>query len=253
MKENFVVHPNYSSHSEAILKVLHAFDANPDFVVNGERNVIKKAPAAGMELNIKRFKRPNILNRIVYGSFRRSKARRSFEYAGKLQQLGIGTPSPVAYLERFSGGLRESFYVSEHLMYDLDFRTLNHNPTYPKRNEILRQMAAFTFKLHENGINFLDHSPGNTLIRKEEEGRYRFYLIDLNRMRFETMDFKKRMHNFRRLWLSKTMIKVMAREYADLYNKGYEEVHSLMTKFSRSFQKKINSKKLRRRRRNSKS
>src|SRR5690606_10873008 len=98
-----------------------------------------------------------------------------------------------------------------------DFRELIHNPQFRKRNEILKQFTKFTFKLHENGVNFLDHSPGNTLIMDNGNDNYQFYLIDLNRMRFEQMDFNARMNNFRRLWLSKTMMKVMAEEYAGLY------------------------------------
>lgn len=247
MKENFIVHPDFKGQSDAIYEALEIFDENTDLVVNGERNLIKKAVVGNLSLNIKRFKVPHLLNRIVYAWFRKSKAQRSYEYAEKLQELGIGTPSPIAYLERFSGGLTESFYVSEHLEYDFDFRTLNHNPQFPNRKEILRQMAAFTFKLHENGVNFLDHSPGNTLIKDRGDGTYGFYLIDLNRMRFENMSFAKRMHNFRRLWLSKTMIKIMASEYAELYGKSYETTHILMTKFSRAFQKRINRKKLKKR------
>ena len=99
--------------------------------------------------------------------------------------------------------------------YDFDFRVLNHNPKWPNRNEILRQVAEFTFNLHEKNINFLDHSPGNTLIVDKGEGKYDFYLIDLNRMRFEPMSFEQRMKNFRRLWLSKHMINVMADTYAE--------------------------------------
>ncbi len=93
----------------------------------------------------------------------------------------------------------------------------------------------------------MDHSPGNTLIMDHGNDNYEFYLIDLNRMRFEPMDFNARMHNFRRLWLSKTMMKVMAEEYAELYNKPVDGTYALMLKYSRGFQKKINSKKLRRR------
>jgi hypothetical protein len=166
-----------------------------------------------------------------------------------LIDLGINTPFPVGYSEAFSGGLKASYYISKHLDYDFDFRVLNHNPKWPNRNEILRQVAAFTYKLHENNINFLDHSPGNTLIVKKGEEDYEFYLIDLNRMRFEPMSFQKRMHNFRRLWLSKQMINVMSETYTNLYGKTYEQTHALMTKYSRAFQKKVNSKKLRKRRR----
>ncbi len=247
MRENFVIHPNYSHLAAKLGDVLHNFSKKGEYVTKGERNVIKMVQLDGTSFNIKKFKTPNPFQALVYQYIRKSKAKRSFEYASKLIELGIKTPFPVAYLEMFSGGLRESFYVSEHINYDFDFRELIHNPEFKKRNEVLRQFTRFTFKLHENGVNFLDHSPGNTLIIETSKNEFDFYLIDLNRMRFEPMDFNARMHNFRRLWLSKTMMKVMAEEYAQLYNKPVDETYALMLKYSRAFQKKINSKKLRRR------
>lgn len=81
------------------------------------------------------------------------------------------------------------------------------------------------------------------------DGTYDFYLIDLNRMRFESMSLDKRMHNLRRLWLSKTMIKIIAAAYANVYGSSYDETHLLLTKHSRAFQKKINAKKIRKKRR----
>lgn len=246
MRENFVIHPDHSKIATKLRDVFHNFSEKGEFVTKGDRNVIKRINIDGTSLNIKKFKTPNAFQSLVYEFIRKSKAKRSYEYASKLIGFGINTPFPIAYYEVFSGGLKESFYVSEHVEYDFDFRELIHNPGFEKRNEILKQFTHFTFKLHEHGVNFLDHSPGNTLILDKGNGNFEFFLIDLNRMRFETMDFEKRMHNFRRLWLSKSMIKVMAAEYARLYGKNFEETYFLMLKHSREFQKKINSKKLRR-------
>ncbi len=248
MREKFVVHSDYSHLSPKLRDILDNFPKNGEVVMQGARNEIRTVPCQEVQLNIKKFKTPNFFQSLVYRFLRKSKAQRSYEYAQELIRLGIKTPTPIAYLEVFSGGLKESFYVSEQIDYDFDFRELIHNPKFKKRNEVLRQFTRFTYKLHENGVNFLDHSPGNTLIIEREKGDFEFYLIDLNRMRFETMDFEKRMRNFRRLWLSKKMINVMAQEYATLLGKDLEETKALMTKHSREFQKKINSKKLRRRR-----
>lgn len=249
MRDNFVVHPHYSHLEKELQTALQNFDNNEDYVTRGQRNVIKRVKIGNTYFNIKKFKTPNQIQSLVYQFLRKGKAVRSFQYAKKLIDLGINTPFPVAYSERFSVGLGESYYVSEHLDYDFDFRELIHNPKFENRDEILRQFTQFTFKLHENNVNFLDHSPGNTLIvaKESDMSKFEFYLIDLNRMRFEPMDFEKRMHNFRRLWLSKKMIKIIAKEYALLYGKSYEEVQAMMAKYSRQFQKKINSKKLRRR------
>ncbi len=247
MPENFVITPKYSHLAEKLKDVLHNFSKKGEYVTKGDRNAIKMVQFEGISFNIKKFKTPNVFQALVYQFLRKSKAKRSFEYASKLIELGIKTPFPIAYLEVFSGGLQESFYISEHINYDFDFRELIHNPKFKKRNEVLRQFTKFTFMLHEKGVNFLDHSPGNTLIMDHGKDNYEFYLIDLNRMRFESMDFNARMHNFRRLWLSKTMMKVMAEEYAALYNKSVDGTYALMLHYSRAFQKKINSKKLRRR------
>lgn|SRR5690554_2167514 len=248
MHENFVVHSDYSKISPNLRKVLSNFSKSGEYVTQGERNEIKKIEVEGISLNIKKFKTPNPFQSIVYQFIRKGKAKRSYEFANRLIASGIKTPTPIGYLEIFSGGLKESFYVSEHVDYDFDFRNLIHHPKFKDRTEILRQFTHFTFKLHENNVNFLDHSPGNTLIIDKGNSEYEFYLIDLNRMRFEPMDFDKRMHNFRRLWLSKRMIRIMAKEYANLYGKSLEETEDLMTKYSRQFQKKIIRKKMKTRR-----
>ena len=189
---------------------------------------------------------------MIYRFFRKSKARRSFEYATNLISLGILTPFPIAYSETFGFGLKESYYICKHLTYDFDFRTLIHNPKFDHREEIIKQFVDFTYKLHESNVNFLDHSPGNTLIVKNEN-KYLFYLVDLNRMRFEKMGFSERMKNFRRLWMSTRMVRIIANRYATLDNREPDEVYKTLLFYSRKFQKKKNRKKLRRRKkRNSK-
>jgi hypothetical protein len=241
------MHPDYKHLTSEVLSEINAINSKTEAVLDNGRNIVANVKVQNSQLSIKSFKIPNVFNAFVYRFFRKSKAKRSYEYANKLLNVDILTPFPVAYIEEFNAiGLQRSFYISKHVDYDFDFRELIHKPKFPDRETILKQFTEFTFSLHENNINFLDHSPGNTLITKETEDHYKFYLIDLNRMRFETMDFDKRMYNFRRLWLSKTMIKIMARRYAELYGKTYDETQALMLKHSRSFQKKIDSKKLRR-------
>lgn len=240
------LHEDYNYLKKDLINFLQNFSNEGEFVTKGERNIIKKVNLQGITINVKRFKKPMFFNAFIYKFLRASKAKRSFNYAKKLLNVDILTPFPVAYVEEFSAfGLEDSYYVSMQVDYDFDFRVLIHKQEFPDRDAILRQFAAFTFKLHENKVNFLDHSPGNTLIVKKGYSLYDFYLIDLNRMRFEFMDFNKRMHNFRRLWLSKAMIKIIADAYAKLYNKSFNETHGLMLEYTRRFQTKKNSKKLR--------
>ncbi|WP_142783280.1 lipopolysaccharide kinase InaA family protein [Changchengzhania lutea] len=209
----------------------------------GKRNVIKIIDLEDVLLNIKAFKIPNIINQIVYTFFRKSKAQRSFEYANTLISLGVGTPRPLAYFEYIKSWLfKESFYVSEQLDCDLTYRELTTNFNYPDYNHILRAFTKFTYSLHEKGIHFLDHSPGNTLIKKNG-ANYEFYLVDLNRMKFESLDFEARIKNFSRLTIHKSMVEVMSEEYAKLTGENYDKIFNLMWKETEGFQSRFHRKK----------
>ena len=197
------------------------------------RNHIKVIEKDGRKFNIKSFKQPNLINRYIYVLFRESKAERSFKFAEKLIKKGIGTPKPIAFAEEVvKGALTKSFYISEHLDYDLTFRDLE--LTIPGHEDILRAFTRFTFRLHENNVEFLDHSPGNTLIQLNN-GDYKFYLVDLNRMNFKPLNFTERMKNFARLTSDGDKIEVMADEYAELIEKSETEVFKKMWFFAHSF------------------
>lgn len=209
----------------------------------GKRNIIKVVNINGKELNIKSFKVPHAINKIVYRFFRKSKAQRSFEYANKLLELGVGTPKPIAYFEYSSSFFfGRSFYVSEHLECDMTYRELTKDFNIPDYDAILRAFTRFTYDLHQKNIHFLDHSPGNTLIKKIGD-KYHFYLVDLNRMHFGPMDFETRIKNFSRLTIHKSMVEVMSDEYAKCSGEDYDKIFDLMWKETEAFQEKFNRKK----------
>ncbi|UZO80483.1 lipopolysaccharide kinase [Aquimarina sp. ERC-38] len=247
MKEHFIIHPDYEIFRNDITSCIVNFSKDGKLISDGDRNEIKTFHIGNLTITIKKFKKPNFINSWIYSVFRPSKAKRSYEYAVKLDSLGIDTPQAIAYIESYDPLLKDSYYICKYIDYDYDFRVLVHNRLLKNRDLILQQFAEFTFKMHEAQINFLDHSPGNTLIVKKSEKKYNFYLIDLNRMRFEVMDFKKRMKNFRKLWISRHMVSVIANQYAKLYQKPFAEVYTTMQRFSKTFQDKRNLKTRRRR------
>lgn len=216
---NYLFNPSFGLAEKKIISYLNNFNLGGILFGDGQRNTIKLFDLDGKMINIKSFKKPHLINKIAYKYFRKSKARRSFEYATTLLEKGIGTPQPIAYFENHDAvGLTTSYYVSEHLECDLTYRELVEIPTFPDNENILRQFTRFSFELHEKGIEFLDHSPGNTLIKKNPEGSYDFFLVDLNRMNFHnTMDFDLRMKNLSHLTPKKEMIAIMSNEYAKIY------------------------------------
>src|SRR5688572_11236202 len=140
--------PSINLNEEKLKESLLNFENTGKNFVVGTRNVIKLLEIDGHLLLVKSFKIPNSFNRIVYKYFRKTKARRSFEYADMLTQKGIGTPNAIAYFEKFDGlGLKESYYIYEYLNADFTFADIT-QPDFPDSENILRQFTQFTYKLH---------------------------------------------------------------------------------------------------------
>jgi hypothetical protein len=240
----FQKNPSVDISQDKILNCIQNFkNSGRDFVI-GQRNAIKIFEVEGKVLNIKSFRVPGFINKIVYRYLRKSKASRSFEYATILMNKVIGTPKPIAFYESFDVlGLKESYYVCEHINADLTYRELVQTD-FPDGENILRQFTQFSYLMHQKGIEFLDHSPGNTLIKNEGNGSYSFYLVDLNRMKFHNaIDFQTRMKNLSRLTPKKEMIAIMSNEYAKLSGEDENTVFETMWKFTADFQFRFQRKK----------
>jgi len=175
------------------------------------RNSLKLFQLGDKTINIKSFKKPNL--------------------------------QPIAYFEeRTAFRFKRSYYVSEHLEYDLTYRELVKESEYTGDESILTAFGKFTYELHKKGIEFLDHSLGNTLITIKNEN-YHFYLVDLNRMKFGMMDFETRMKNFERLSKDKEHVRHMARGYAQESGENEETIYQTMHKYILAFQDKFYRKK----------
>ncbi|WP_313581389.1 lipopolysaccharide kinase InaA family protein [Chishuiella sp.] len=245
MMSKIVLNNNFPTTKKEIESIIKGYDSINQYIAKGTRNSIKKTQLeSGKIVTIKSFKIPNIINKFIYKFFRQSKAERSFEYANKLVNLGFLTPLPVAYIEETTTiQFLKSYYLCELVEADLTYRELVEIADYPNKIEILKQFTQFTYQLHEAGIEFLDHSPGNTLIKKVGENSYDFYLVDLNRMNFHTkMDFELRMKNFSRLTPYNDMVEIMAKEYAKLINEEETKVINEMWKKTEEFQTKFHKK-----------
>ena len=65
---------------------------------------------SGRPVIVKRFKKPILIQRIIYGFFRKTKAQRAYLYAAVLRHRGFGTPHEIAYLEQRRRGLLSHCY-----------------------------------------------------------------------------------------------------------------------------------------------
>ena len=183
------------------------------------RNEVKVFSEGNFRINVKAFKVPNLINRIVYVYFRGSKAARSYRYARKFMATGVATPAAIGYIDCIDKGLlKESFYASVHYDYEFTLREVL-NYQVADHDAILRDWVRFTYEqLHLNNIFHLDYSPGNTLICKKDNG-YEFKIVDLNRMSFGPISFERGLYNFRQLSTNRQTLELLASEYALLCHK----------------------------------
>ncbi|NRA92055.1 MAG: Kdo domain containing protein [Psychroserpens sp.] len=230
------MHSDFKAHKEFFDDIITNYNVKGTPFGNQDRNSLKLFDLNGRTINVKSFRIPNFINQVAYRYFRKSKAQRSFEYGKWLQSLEIGTPQPMAYYEYKTPLLfKHSYFISAQQDCDLTYRELTTDFEYPNHEKILRAFTRFTYNLHEKKVHFLDHSPGNTLIKKVGN-EYHFYLVDLNRMEFKPLDFETRVKNFAKLTTHKFMIEIMSDEYAKCLGVDYEKVFDLMWTETQNFQ-----------------
>lgn len=231
---------NYLKYKDTLDNIIIKFDSKIFKSIKKDRNTLKIFDLRKKKIVVKSFKVPNIFNKIIYTFFRKSKAKRSYEYASKLVANNINTPKPVAYYETKKYFLlNKSYYVCEHIDYDFTFKDFIKNKF--KFKLITKLFTEFTYSIHEKNINFLDNTPGNTLIVKQNN-TFDFYLVDLNRMKFERMTFKRRMKNLSKLTIDRKLIKAISTEYSKKMNINeniiYDEIISYTEKFQNFLKRK---------------
>ena len=87
-----VIHPDFKNLEEFIVSIPERFQRNEGTVIHQGRNELRKMEYNGKEYVIKSFHSPHLINRFVYGIFRPSKAKRSYDHAEMLLKIGVGTP-----------------------------------------------------------------------------------------------------------------------------------------------------------------
>lgn len=183
---NIVINNKYES-LRAFVEGLHegVFEREGTTLFEG-RNRVKAFDTADGRVVVKKYKRPGLINRVVYTFFKHTKAHRAYYNALELEMRGIETPAPVAFVEVKEGGLvRDTYFVSGYT----DWPALS-TVTAELRDENspeLDAFARFAANLHEKGVNHKDFNINNILFDKNAAGGYAFALIDINRMKFMRM------------------------------------------------------------------
>lgn len=193
MSKVIVTAPQYKRFAPFLKELLnHGVPANALPVYKG-RNRIYKLTMGNLHVNIKVFKRPSFPNNYVYTTLRKSKARRSFENATRLLDMGFDTPQPIGYAEgRRCGHLVDSYYICLQLEGVHDMRYWLNDP---EKRASLPGMAELLARLHANRIWHHDFSPGNILVGRDADGNRTYSLVDVNRMSFNVRNKRHLLRN----------------------------------------------------------
>lgn len=207
------VHPDFKELEPFIAGLPRTFGSEGVCIYKG-RNELRRFEVNGYRLVVKSYKRPNPVNRLVYGVLRPSKAERAYAYGLALRHSGFGTPRPVGFLTCRKGLLFDrSYSVSMESACPYTFRDLDKRPS-GRRDEVLKAIALFTARLHEQQILHHDYSGGNILFDDLPKD-IPVEIIDLNRMTFhKKVGLEEGCKNFERLPGTDDMLEIMGAAYA---------------------------------------
>ena len=216
------------------------FRTNRGEIIYNRRNQLRRLSFSGHTFVVKAYHRPHFINQIVYGLFRPTKAKRAYDYAIMLRQKGIGSPEPVAYYtERLFGlFLTKSYFISINSELPFTYNDIIAEKfDITEEREYLTAIAKTTASLHEAGMVHQDYSRGNILLGKDADGNIQVELIDLNRIRFHTVDIHEGCKNFaERLPANDRQCRIMAEVYAKIRHFDADECFRLMERYNKETQ-----------------
>lgn len=208
--KQYKINSNFTNNfQDFVLNIKEYFYQNTN-TIHKARNELKIISYNSLDTVVKSFRIPNIINQIAYSFFRDSKAKKSYEYSLKISDF---TPEPIAYVEFYKFKLlKESYFISKKFDYDFTIREPLLDNNFANKIDIFKAFAKFTLELHNSNIFHNDYSPGNILIKKEQDD-YIFKIVDINRMKFCKLNQENRAKNFSKLWASDEILTIIANEY----------------------------------------
>jgi len=239
------INKKYTNFEDFLLTIKIYFDANTT-TIHKARNELKIIKHNNVDTVVKSFKVPHLFNKIIYSFFRDTKAKKSYEYSLKLKEF---TPYPIGYIEFYSSSLlNQSYFISEKFDYDFTIREPLLDNSFEDKTEILKSFARFTLKLHNQNIFHKDYSPGNILIKKEND-TFIFKIVDINRMGFFELSIEDRAKSFSKLWARDDELEEIAKEYMkhfDCPTDFIEKVcfYNKKNKKIKNFKKRLKGKKI---------
>lgn len=211
MESKIVISDGFKAAETFVNRLPETFDTTGTMLYN-KRNVVKSFNVGGTTLIVKKFKRPNIIQRVSYTFFKKSKAERAYIFAKMLRDRGIGTPREVAYIEVYDGLLMSDSYFVSLPCFLPSLKGLLRREDFDK--PVAAELAGFIAMLHNCGVLHGDLNFSNILYEKDSNGHYKFVLIDTNRSKFRKPSYHDCIENLKRLTHERLPLKFILNRYA---------------------------------------
>lgn len=211
----YQIRKEYSAYSSWLLDIPESFDSLGE-IIYSKRNIIRKVTSPnGEQLVVKRFRKPNLIQKIGYSFFRKSKALRAFSFAEFLIDRNLHTPFPVAYLELYDGQFLKSCYFISVYEEGENCWELNDDAS---NSRLAHGIADFMVRLHEKGFMHGDPNLSNFLYKNLGD-RYEISTLDLNRSHIiENPSPEECLQNFMRITHELPIMELIVRDYAKMRN-----------------------------------
>ena len=238
MKYKFIINPKYESLTGFVNEVPRKFDRE-GMLIYDSRNTVRVFKQEDEKIVVKRFHRSPLHQRFDYTFVRPSKCKRAYNYALKLQELGINTPTPIACIEEYHFGLFLRGYLVTTFCGDPDLRLLREEQE--EHDDLIDALAHFLVTMHEKGFFHGDTNLSNFLYRKDASAPqgYCITTIDINRSLFvENPSREDCIRNLMRLTHVRPVLKKIISRYAELREWNVEWAVSLVMQKLDNFEKK---------------
>lgn len=175
-----ILNPKYERLHDFVCNIEDHF-RNEGTIIHDGRNTVKTIQVDGLTLCVKHYGTPKLRQRLAIKTYKTPKGKRAFMRPLQLRERGFESPEPVAYVSLRKGLTTNSTYFiclqSKYRHSMADWKSMEHG----ELDELLRNFARYTARLHERGFMHRDYSSDNILYDKVD-GRFHFSLIDTNDM-----------------------------------------------------------------------
>ena len=183
-------------------------------LIQGGRNQLFRRRFEGVDIVVKRFPNRGAWKKIVY-RICQGKAKRSYLHSARLNQAGLNSPAPIAWLESWEGPwLKDSFYICVFAPFEHEARELKRSDL-PEREEKAKFLGQSLAKMHRANILHLDLTPGNLLYTSRQEAGWEIQIVDNNRMRFGPVRRRRAMTSLVQADLPDDLVPSMLSAYAE--------------------------------------